>query len=106
MKIDELIRKTHEKDEECKKKKKEQQAHEKSMESSERCQQEQGKDPITTVIKSKTGHTVMIEHIAKIPGDESARREKADDESRARPETDVTTQEELELEQEPHHDDE
>ena len=76
------------------------------MEGSKKCQQEQGKDLITTVIKSKAGCTVMIEHITEIPGDESARREKVDDESRERPEMDVTTQEEFELEQEPHHDDE
>ena len=101
MKIDKLIKKTHEKDEEHKKKKKKEQACEKAMKSSKRCQQEQGKDPITTVIKRKAGCTLMIECIAEIPGNESARREKADDELRERPETDVATWEELEFEQEP-----
>ena len=68
------------------------------MESSEKHQQEQRTDPTTTVIKSKAGHTIMVECVTETTGDESARGEKTDDESRKRMETDVATQEETESE--------
>ena len=96
-KIDELIRRTQEKEEARKKKRKELQAGEASSSS-----QEQPSDPTgdqeTIMATSKAGRTVLIRHTSM--KDKSARARKMDDKSGQGEEIDVEEQEEATVKQE------
>ena len=90
--IDELIKRTHEKGEERKKKKMELQVGEATMNgSSQEHQQESTEGQMTTVASTKAGHTVLVKCMST--GDKSGKARKTDDESRQE-EVDVEEQEE------------
>ena len=86
--IDELIRRTQEKEEGRKKKRRELQAGEATMSgSSQKHQSEPTKGQETTISTSKVGRIVLIKHISM--GDELEKTRKADDESRQEEEVDI-----------------
>ena len=95
-KIDELVRRTWEKEEE-RKKKKELQVDEASS-SSQECPSGSDEGQETTIAKSAAGHTVLIRCTGM--GDKSAGTRKMDDESGEEEETNVEEQEETTVEQE------
>ena len=90
--IDELIWRTQEKEQERKKKKRELQAGEATTSgSSQECPSEPTKGQETTIGTSKVGRTVIIERTSM--GDESEKTKKVDDESRQEEEVDINEQE-------------
>ena len=96
--IDELIWRTQEKEEERKKKRKGLEAGKATMSSSS---QEHPSDPVkgqeTTIATSEVRHTVLIRHTSM--GDESEKARKTDDKSRQEEEVDIAEQEETTAEQ-------
>ena len=95
--IDELIWRTHEKEEERKNKRKELQVGEASSSSQGR-PSDPDKGQETTIATSEAGHTVLIRCTSM--GDESARTRKTDDKSVQGEEINVEDQEETTVEQE------
>ena len=95
-KIDELVRRTCEKEEERKKKKKALLAGETTSTSQER-PSGLDKSQETTTAMSVTGHTILIKHIDK--GDKSAGTKKMDDKLGQEKEIDVEEQEEIDVEE-------
>ena len=93
---DELVRRTWEKEEEWKKKKKELQTG-KASRSSQECPSDSDKGQETTITTSMAGHTVLIR--CTDMGDESARTKKMDEESGQEKEIVVEEQEEIDVEE-------
>ena len=94
--IDELVRRTWEKEEERKKKKKVLLVG-KIASTSQECPLGSDKGQETTITKSLAGRTISIKHIDK--GDESAGTEKTDDKSGQEKEIDVEKQGKIDVEE-------
>ena len=93
--IDELVRRTQEKEAERKKKKKALLVSE-TAGTSQGCTSKSDEGQETTTIVSAAGHIITIEHIDK--GDESTEAKKTDDELGQEKEIDVEKQEEVDVE--------